>query len=224
MSLDQPSLGSAFKLDKYELTREIAGSGVATTWTAKTPDDDKAYVVLRLHRNVTKKADAIDAFLRDAATGKLAPHANLVPVAQCGQAEGEVFVACEQFAGESLSTLITQAKTDGLAPGVALRIGREMLEGLAAAHGASPAVAHGELNPFHIIVGKDGVTRIAGFGWAQALSRANPILYMVNAFRYGFLGHSDVHVGFAFAFMIAAVAVLFGACVWLMEKGTGIRE
>ena len=60
--------------------------------------------------------------------------------------------------------------------------------------------------------------------WAQALSRANPILYMVNAFRYGFLGHSDVHVGFAFAFMIAAVAVLFGACVWLMEKGTGIRE
>lgn len=174
MSLDQPSLGSAFKLDKYELTREIAGSGVATTWTAKTPDDDKAYVVLRLHRNVTKKAEAVDAFLRDAATGKLAPHANLVPVAQCGQAEGEVFVACEQFAGESLSTLITQAKTDGLPPGVALRIGREMLEGLAAAHGASPAVAHGELNPFHIVVGKDGVTRIAGFGWAQALSKFGP--------------------------------------------------
>jgi ABC-2 type transport system permease protein len=61
-------------------------------------------------------------------------------------------------------------------------------------------------------------------GWAQAASKANPILYMVNAFRYGFLGHSDVHVGFSFLFMVVAVVVLFAACVWLMEKGTGIRD
>ena len=61
-------------------------------------------------------------------------------------------------------------------------------------------------------------------GWAQAVSKANPILYMVNAFRYGFLGHSDVHVGFSFLFMVVAVVVLFAACVWLMEKGTGIRD
>jgi ABC-2 type transport system permease protein len=60
--------------------------------------------------------------------------------------------------------------------------------------------------------------------WAQALSRANPVLYMVNAFRYGFLGHSDVNVGFSFAIMVLAVVVLFAACVWLMEKGTGTRE
>ena len=35
-------------------------------------------------------------------------------------------------------------------------------------------------------------------GWAQKVSLVNPILYMVNAFRYGFLGISDVHVMFAF--------------------------
>jgi ABC-2 type transport system permease protein len=61
-------------------------------------------------------------------------------------------------------------------------------------------------------------------GWAQAFSQANPILYMVNAFRYGFLGHSDVPVGFSFAIMVVAVAGLFAACVWLMNKGTGIRD
>jgi ABC-2 type transport system permease protein len=60
--------------------------------------------------------------------------------------------------------------------------------------------------------------------WAQAVSKANPILYMVNAFRFGFLGHSDVNLGISFALMIVAAAVLFGACVWLMEKGTGTRE
>jgi ABC-2 type transport system permease protein len=60
--------------------------------------------------------------------------------------------------------------------------------------------------------------------WAQQISRANPILYMVNAFRYGFLGHSDVNLALSFALMVVAAAVLFGACVWLMEKGTGTRE
>jgi ABC-2 type transport system permease protein len=61
-------------------------------------------------------------------------------------------------------------------------------------------------------------------GWAQTVSKANPILYMVNAFRYGFLGRSDVDVGFSFAIMIVSVVVLFAACVWLMNRGTGTRE
>ena len=60
--------------------------------------------------------------------------------------------------------------------------------------------------------------------WAQHLSRANPILHMVNAFRYGFLGVTDVPVGFSFAIMGVAVAALFALSVWLMEKGTGTRE
>jgi ABC-2 type transport system permease protein len=60
--------------------------------------------------------------------------------------------------------------------------------------------------------------------WAQKLSYANPILYMVNAFRYGFLGSSDVHVGAAFGLMGAAVAAMFAAAVYLMDRGAGTRE
>ena len=60
--------------------------------------------------------------------------------------------------------------------------------------------------------------------WAQRISHANPILYMVNAFRYGFLGVSDVNVGLAYTIMIGAAVVLYGACVWLLHKGVGTRE
>lgn len=60
--------------------------------------------------------------------------------------------------------------------------------------------------------------------WAQSISHANPILYMVNAFRYGFLGVSDVNVGLAYTIMIAAAVVLYGSCVWLLHKGVGTRE
>ncbi len=60
--------------------------------------------------------------------------------------------------------------------------------------------------------------------WAQKLSLANPILYMVNAFRYGFLGTSDVDIGVAFTIMSIAALILFAVALTLMNRGTGIRE
>jgi ABC-2 type transport system permease protein len=61
-------------------------------------------------------------------------------------------------------------------------------------------------------------------GWAHAISHSNPILYMVSAFRYGFLGTSDVDVVMAFTMMVGAATALFLTCVWLMNKGVGMRE
>ncbi len=58
----------------------------------------------------------------------------------------------------------------------------------------------------------------------QKVSLANPILYMVNAFRYGILGRSDIGIGTAYAILIAFVVILFIACLELMRRGVGIRE
>ena len=60
--------------------------------------------------------------------------------------------------------------------------------------------------------------------WAERLSYANPILYMVNAFRYGFLGTSDVDVTSAFLVTAGAAVAMFAVVVTLMNRGTGIRE
>ena len=58
----------------------------------------------------------------------------------------------------------------------------------------------------------------------QNVSKANPILYMVNAFRYGILGRSDIEIGHAYTMLVVFVVVLFSACVLLMNRGVGIRE
>jgi ABC-2 type transport system permease protein len=58
----------------------------------------------------------------------------------------------------------------------------------------------------------------------QTVSKANPILYMVNAFRYGVLGTSDINIGTAYAIVLLFVVVLFSVCLVLMNRGTGIRE
>jgi ABC-2 type transport system permease protein len=58
----------------------------------------------------------------------------------------------------------------------------------------------------------------------QNVSRANPILYMVNAFRYGILGTSDIRVGTAYLILVGFAIALFAVCIALMNRGVGIRE
>jgi ABC-2 type transport system permease protein len=58
----------------------------------------------------------------------------------------------------------------------------------------------------------------------QKVSLANPILYMVNAFRYGILGRSDIGIGVAYTILLVFVVVLFTACLQLLNRGVGIRE
>lgn len=58
----------------------------------------------------------------------------------------------------------------------------------------------------------------------QAISHANPILYMVNAFRFGVLGISDVDVGVAFIVMIGFVVALTMVALYLLKRGVGLRS
>lgn len=58
----------------------------------------------------------------------------------------------------------------------------------------------------------------------QAAAMVNPILYMVNAFRYGMLGVSDIPIGVAYALILSLLVILFVANMWLLAKGRGIRS
>lgn len=60
--------------------------------------------------------------------------------------------------------------------------------------------------------------------WAHILSHGNPILYMVSAFRYGFLGASDVDLKLAYTIMISAAVAMFTLAVTLLNRGAGIRD
>jgi len=57
----------------------------------------------------------------------------------------------------------------------------------------------------------------------QNLSLANPVLYMVNAFRFGLLGVSDIPVGVAFVIVLGFIAVLALYSLHLLHRGVGIK-
>ncbi|MDX1380005.1 MAG: ABC transporter permease [Xanthomonadales bacterium] len=55
------------------------------------------------------------------------------------------------------------------------------------------------------------------------LSYFNPILYMVNGFRYGILGTSDVGLGTTYAIIGVFLVLLTAFCLWLLHRGIGLR-
>ncbi|MFL2850980.1 MAG: ABC transporter permease [Pseudohongiellaceae bacterium] len=57
----------------------------------------------------------------------------------------------------------------------------------------------------------------------QVVSGLNPIFYMVNTFRYGILGSSDVDVYWAFLILGVFIVGLYSSCIWLLRNGKGIR-
>ena len=58
----------------------------------------------------------------------------------------------------------------------------------------------------------------------QWVSHANPILYMINAFRFGFLGISDISLAASFVLIILFCVVLFAYNLYLLNRGFGIRQ
>lgn len=61
-------------------------------------------------------------------------------------------------------------------------------------------------------------------GFWQGVSQANPIVYMVNAFRYGFLGITDVNLTLAFSVLAFFIVSLFTIAMVLISKGVGLRS
>ena len=59
--------------------------------------------------------------------------------------------------------------------------------------------------------------------WQDA-SRLNPVLYMVNTFRYGFLGVSDIGLGLSYLIITGFVLALFVYALYLLNVGYGIRR
>ncbi|NVJ61379.1 MAG: ABC transporter permease [Gammaproteobacteria bacterium] len=58
----------------------------------------------------------------------------------------------------------------------------------------------------------------------QNVSMANPILYMVNAFRYGFWGISDINLGVAFGIIGVFIVSMFSFALYLLNTGKGLKS
>ena len=58
----------------------------------------------------------------------------------------------------------------------------------------------------------------------QAVSKLNPVLYMINGFRFGILGASDIPLWQSYAVILVFIMALGSLCLWLLNRGAGIKQ
>ncbi|MBN6710232.1 ABC transporter permease [Haemophilus haemoglobinophilus] len=58
----------------------------------------------------------------------------------------------------------------------------------------------------------------------QNISKLNPIVYMINGFRYGFLGVSDIAIHYTFVVLALFITALYGLAYYLISRGVGLRS
>jgi len=61
-------------------------------------------------------------------------------------------------------------------------------------------------------------------GFWGSLTKLDPIFYLVNGFRYGFLGISDVSLGLSLAVLVTLALALLAAALYLIKIGLGLRQ
>jgi serine/threonine-protein kinase len=150
---------------RYRLEERLARGGMSTVYAATD---------LRLHRTVAVKVMAehlahdptfVDRFTREARAAAMLSHPNVVGVSDQGSDQGLVFLVMELVRGRTLRDLLTARGR--LTVAEAFAVLEPMLSGLTAAHRAG--IVHRDIKPENVLIGLDGVVKVADFGLARAV-------------------------------------------------------
>jgi len=171
------------RLGRYELLAPLASGGMAQVWIARLAGEHgfERLVAIKTMRPEHSDNEAFRRmFLDEARLAARIAHANVVEVLDLGEDQGVVYQAMPLVEGDSIAALLVRRKqlgSRGLPPGVAARMVADALCGLHAAHelvdedGRSLNLVHRDVSPQNVLVGVDGVAKIADFGVAKARLR-----------------------------------------------------
>jgi serine/threonine protein kinase len=178
----EPRLG--MRLGRYELLVPLASGGMAQVWVARLAGEHgfARLVAVKTMRPEHADSDAFRRmFLDEARLAARIAHTNVVEVLDLGEeGEGIVYLAMTLVEGDSVAGLLKLRRkvgARGLPHGIAARVIGDVLAGLHAAHelkdeeGRPLHLVHRDVSPHNVLVGIDGISKIADFGVAKARSR-----------------------------------------------------
>ncbi len=178
----EPRLG--MRLGRYELLVPLASGGMAQVWVARLAGEHgfTRLVAVKTMRPEHAESDAFRRmFLDEARLAARIAHANVVEVLDLGEeGEGIVYLAMTLVEGDSVAGLLRVRRkigARGLPHGIAARVVGDALAGLHAAHELRDEedrplqLVHRDVSPHNVLVGLDGIAKIADFGVAKARSR-----------------------------------------------------
>lgn len=169
-------------VERYVLHQQIAAGGMATVHIGRLRGPagfGRTVAIKRLHAHLAKEPELIALLMDEARIAARLRHPNVIPIVDVVQTESEALLVMEYVHGLSLARILKEIRAgrEAVPPNVAATILCEVLRGLHAAHetvdeiGNPLGIVHRDISPQNILVGADGVSRVADFGIAKAVGR-----------------------------------------------------
>ena len=171
---------SVRRIGRYLLCDAIASGGMATVHLGRFVGPQgfsRTVAIKQLHQHFARSSEFVAMFLDEARILSRIRHPHVVAPLDVLVLDGELFIVMEYVHGASFSELLDACR--GPVPSrIASAIVIQMLLGLHAAHEATSergeplSIVHRDISPHNVLVGSDGIARVADFGIAKAESRA----------------------------------------------------
>jgi serine/threonine-protein kinase len=170
------------RIGRYAIHGAIASGGMASVHFGRLTGAGgfaRTVAVKRLHPHLAKDREFAAMFVDEARLAARIRHPNVVATLDVLAVSDELLIVMEYVHGESLAELcrVASARKERIPPAVASAIVGDVLTGLHAAHeakdeqGRSLGLVHRDVSPANILVGADGIARLADFGVAKAAGR-----------------------------------------------------
>jgi serine/threonine-protein kinase len=151
--------------ERFTLLTELGRGGMGVVWKARDEETGQVVALKLLHAAYAIDADYVTRFERELELAKRIHSAHVVEVLGFGARDGTPYLALEYVDGPSLRELLASHGPYAWPEAKALLV--QITQGLADAHAAG--VVHRDLKPSNILVGPDGVAKLADFGIAKGL-------------------------------------------------------
>ena len=157
------TLDSGARLGPYEILEPLGTGGMGEVYRARDGRLGRIVAVKVLRRDLSADPDRVERFEREARSASALNHPNIVTIHDVGVEGATSYIAMEWVDGTSLRELADAGRP--LPVPDLVRIGAQIAEGLAKAHGAG--IVHRDLKPDNVMVTRDGLVKILDFGLAK---------------------------------------------------------
>jgi serine/threonine-protein kinase len=173
---------------KYELAQVVGRGGMAVVWRASmlgAAGFSRPVAVKRMLFDISRDPQTVSLFIEEARVGSHLAHPNIVQVLDFGQDErGVYYLVLEWVDGlDFLDYMRSYHQDRRHVPWQAVAaVALQALAGLSAAHehvgadGQRRPVIHRDVTPSNILVGTNGIVKLADFGLARAMDRMTTTL------------------------------------------------
>ena len=153
-------------MSRYVVEKTLGKGGMATVELARDTQLGRNVAIKRLFASLADDPVFQKRFFREARMAANLSHPNLVGVYDVGEDDGVPYIVMEYVEGETLAELM--ARTGAMDPERAVDLLLQVCAGLEHAHAAG--LVHRDIKPQNLLVGSDGIVKIADFGIARTLN------------------------------------------------------